>query len=58
MGVGGEFDVGRRLFVRLEKSDRFVIHDIDELGRTVITGYGEDGAIGRKCHVANTPCWV
>ncbi len=26
--VAGEFDVGRGLFVRLDESDRFVIHDI------------------------------
>ena len=56
--VAGEFDVGRGLFVRLEKSDRFVVHNINELGGTVIARNGEDGAVGRKCHVANTFGWV
>ena len=41
----------RGLFVRLEKSERFVVYDINELSGTIIARYGEDGR--RR---VRTPC--
>ena len=46
MRLAGDFDARRGVFVRLEESERFVVHDINELGGTVIARYGEDAAVG------------